>query len=410
LCDQTHCQVYRQPTAVTRRAAEATAGEVLFYDGAPASVFYSASCGGYTERPSEVWPGAVDEPYLPSKPDPACATLAGWSAALRASDLLRALHAAGFRGRRLHGIEAIARDASGRVTRLRLDGLQPDAISGQDLRVAVGGTLGWQYIKSTAFSVRRVGDGYQFDGRGSGHGVGLCVLGSVARARAGQSAADILQTYFPGTRLVNLSAAMTTAQTPAAAGPAVPTLSSPAAGSPAPAGIDVELTGDPQDRAEVQATALAARDDLARRLGVAAPAHLTIRVQPTLQAYEQATGRPWYTAGATRGDAVTLAPLATLRARGILARTIRRELVHVLTGGPLANRPLWVQDGVALFYADPRPPEAIRADADRLSGNCPRDAELRAPLSAGDLADAYARAEACVVRQIFKGKGWREIR
>ncbi|MDE3156983.1 MAG: SpoIID/LytB domain-containing protein, partial [Acidobacteriota bacterium] len=223
LCDQTHCQVYRTPTADTRRAADATAGEVLFYDGAPASVFYSAWCGGYTERPSEVWPGAVDEPYLPSKPDPAAADLPGWSVTLRDGDLLRALHAAGFRGRRLRNLAPMARDVSGRVVRLRLDGLQPDVISGQDLRVAVGNTLGWQYLKSTAFSVRRTRDGYEFRGKGSGHGVGLCVLGSVARAQSGQSADAILQTYFPGTQIVTLQA-LAADWTAAAAGTApVPT-------------------------------------------------------------------------------------------------------------------------------------------------------------------------------------------
>ncbi len=107
---------------------------------------------------------------------------------------------------------------------------------------------------------------------------------------------------------------------------------------------------------------------------------------------------------------MTLAPLATLRARGILTRTLRHELVHVLTRDALTGRPLWVREGVALFYADPRPPKDIRAAADRVGDDCPGDAELRSPLSAGDLADAWARAEACVARQIFKGKGWRAMK
>ncbi|MDE3154070.1 MAG: hypothetical protein KGN76_03165, partial [Acidobacteriota bacterium] len=182
-----------------------------------------------------------------------------------------------------------------------------------------------------------------------------------------------------------------------------------AAGASPAGGIAVDLAGSAADRTAVNAAATAALDGLTRTLGVAAPSRLTIRVASTLQQYEQATGRPWYTAGATSGDVMTLVPLATLQARGILDRTIRRELVRVLTGPSLAQRPLWVQDGVALFYSDPRPPALIGADADRLPRDCPRDGELRAPLSAGDLADAYARAEACVARQIFKGKGWREV-
>ena len=45
------------------------------------------------------------------------------------------------------------------------------------MRVAVGRTLGWQFIKSTAFELRRTAGEYRFTGHGSGHGVGLCVIG-----------------------------------------------------------------------------------------------------------------------------------------------------------------------------------------------------------------------------------------
>src|SRR5262249_52402176 len=44
LCDQTHCQVLRESTPSTERAAQATAGQLLVRDGVPASVYYSASC------------------------------------------------------------------------------------------------------------------------------------------------------------------------------------------------------------------------------------------------------------------------------------------------------------------------------------------------------------------------------
>src|SRR5437773_2605715 len=86
LCDQTHCQVLRTAVAATDRAADATAGRVLLdtlHGGAPASIFFSASCGGYTERPSDVWPGADDPPYLPSRKDAACQGAPAWSADIR---------------------------------------------------------------------------------------------------------------------------------------------------------------------------------------------------------------------------------------------------------------------------------------------------------------------------------------
>ena len=198
LCDETHCQVMRTATAATERAAAATSGRILIDGAAPASVFYSASCGGRTEVPSAVWPGEPDRPFLPTQQDDACRGAPVWATELASNDLFRSFRAAGFRGDRLRDMKILGRNSSGRVARLRLEGLQPDEISGQDLRVVVGRTLGWQHIKSTAFDLTRTSDGYRLRGHGSGHGVGLCVIGSARRAEAGEKADAILHRYFPG--------------------------------------------------------------------------------------------------------------------------------------------------------------------------------------------------------------------
>jgi stage II sporulation protein D len=160
LCDQTHCQVMRAATPVTERAALATANQILMYKGQPATVYYSASCGGRTERPSEVWPGAEDPPYLPSKADDGCGGAPEWSTALALTDLQRALRAAGFSGA-LRDVRVAARNESGRASRIRLDGMTPAEISGQDLRSAVGRTLGWQYLQSAAFELKRSGNAFR---------------------------------------------------------------------------------------------------------------------------------------------------------------------------------------------------------------------------------------------------------
>src|SRR5207253_1570274 len=50
-CDTTHCQDLRI-SAVSgrlRQAAEATEGELLWFEGSPASTFYGKDCGGVTE-------------------------------------------------------------------------------------------------------------------------------------------------------------------------------------------------------------------------------------------------------------------------------------------------------------------------------------------------------------------------
>jgi stage II sporulation protein D len=388
LCDQTHCQVLRAATEVTERAARATAGEVLLYRGAPAQVFYTASCGGKTERPSAVWPGAEDLPFLASHVDPA-GDLMPWSAELSLDSLDRALAAAGFRGH-LREIRVASRTDSGRIANLHLSGLTPDEISGQDLRVAVGRTLGWQHVKSTAFDLERRSSGYLFTGRGSGHGVGLCVVGAAALAEKAATAEQILATYFPG---------LLPGRVPAAKVSADVVLSLP--------------VGDEGERDAIVALTRRARDDLVRLLGTPRPARLVLRFHATVDSYQRATGEAWYTAGTTIGDEIHFVPLTVLRERGVLERTIRHEIVRRLTADRLVSRPLWVREGIAIYFAGERPIPGGASNARPLGDrrvSCPDDSELRWPASPGALSNAYARAGACVERQITAGKKWTDVR
>jgi SpoIID/LytB domain protein len=199
LCPLTHCQVLREPYAAVRDAAGRTRGQrLLMSSGETAEIYYTASCGGRTEKPSAVWTRAVDPGHLPSRADRACDGEPRWAAEIPARDLERALKAAGYRGAALRDLDVGARSGSGRATVITLDGFVPSTVSGQDFRMIVGRALGWHLVKSTAFEVRRTSGGYRFDGRGFGHGIGLCVLGSVSRAARGADARTILDQYFPG--------------------------------------------------------------------------------------------------------------------------------------------------------------------------------------------------------------------
>jgi stage II sporulation protein D len=206
LCDTTHCQVTRPATAVTARAARATSGRILLHQGQPALVFYSAWCGGRTERPSQVWPGAIDHSYEPSRKDEACDDEPQWTSEVPAAAIEQALRAAGLRGARLRNVKVLARNTSKRVTRVRVDGFTPREMSGPEFRMAVAAVAGPQSIKSTSFDVDRTRTGYRFRGRGYGHGVGLCVVGAGRRAANGASAERILRFYFPGLTIGSLTA------------------------------------------------------------------------------------------------------------------------------------------------------------------------------------------------------------
>jgi SpoIID/LytB domain protein len=404
LCDQTHCQVMREASPVTEQAALATSGQVLLYQGALATVYYSASCGGQTERPSNVWPGAVDFPYLPSRHDDGCGGMPQWSTELTTGDLQRALRAAGFQGT-LRNVRVGSRNESGRAADLILDGLTPPRISGQDLRAAVGRTIGWQYVRSTAFELDRTNRGFRFRGQGYGHGVGMCVIGSTKLASAGETAAMILSRYYPGTEIVRHGPRMT------AVPPEIPRIAPPPpprmAAAPAPipsADLPVSLSeGDEGEREFIARMVTEETNRLAATLAVPTVTPPSVRFHPTTEAYEQATGEPWFTLGSVAGAQLHFVPLSILRERGVLERAVRHQIVHLLADSAFAGRSRWVREGAAIHFS-----EGTNGPGNR--GSCPLDAEFERPASVSALGDVYARARACFESQLSTGRSWRDIR
>lgn len=400
LCDTTHCQVVRPSTAITRRAAEATSGRVLLYRGQPAFVFYSAWCGGKSELASQVWPGAVDYGSGPTHDDDACEGEPAWSSDVRAGDIEQALRAAGLRGSRLRGLRILARNTSGRVTRLAAEGFTPPDISGHDFRMAVGRVAGWQSLKSTSFELDRTGTGYRFRGVGFGHGVGLCVIGAGRRASRGAAVDEILKFYFPGLT-VGPAGPATMLTTAAPVAPAAKPIPAEAA--------DIALAlpgGEERERQAVLTLIRRTRDEIAKQTAVPVPPRLRVTVHPTVDSFGRATGQPWWVSGATEGSTIDLLPIAILRQQGQLDRTIRHEVAHALLDSALVDRPMWVREGAAAYFA--RPANARLTNAERVS--CPSDQEFLRALSAGAQRDAYARAEMCFARAIAGGRRWDQVR
>ncbi len=415
LCDTTHCQVMRSVLPSAREAAAATAGQILLDKGAPAFVFYSAHNGGTPALASEVWPGATD--YAPAEAQDACHDEPGWSNVIAARDMERALRAAGLSGR-LRGVSIVDRTPSGRAGRLRVDGFTPNTITAHEFRMAVGRTLGWQLVRSTAFNVTRDGAEYRFDGVGYGHGVGLCVVGAGRRAARGETAATILRAYFRD--LVISPAATTTLTRVAPGGPAIGVPPTPAASPAAPVvappvapavvlATDIRLTlpaFEEPDRALVMGLVRQTRDDVAARALVLAPAVLSVNVHPTMEAFGHASGQPWWVTAATVGTAIDLAPISHLRQRGVLESTLRYEVAWAVVAPALAKAPAWVKVGAALMYATPVPTTPVSGTRLR----CPSDAELLRPVSGGAQREAFLRAERCVRREIARGRRLTEIR
>ncbi|MBI2188541.1 MAG: SpoIID/LytB domain-containing protein [Acidobacteria bacterium] len=412
LCDGTHCQVPRTATAASRRATLATAGQLLTYSGAPAELFYSASCGGYSESAGEVWPG-LSYPYLVAAPDDVHADDAPWMLELTIAHVQRSLERVGFDGR-LRDVRVDERSASGRAARLQLPGLFPDVIAGDQFRAALGTTV----LRSTAFTIERRGSTLRFTGRGYGHGVGMCVIGAGRRAERGENAQAILARYYPGlvlTQLAGSAAAGSSAPRDPAydgvrrAGLAERTIAGesdpPRAAGRASITVEVPSVSS-VDAAEVERLTAAAHDALGRTLGVSV-APMTLRIHASLESFRQATGRPWWVSSVADGTSIDLVPAPLLAQREGVESAIRTAVAELLVAPALAERPRWVRVGAARYFARGSAPPA--ADA-RRDIRCPSDAELTLAISAPAQRDAEARAEACFARAYARTREWKSVR
>ena len=157
------------------------------------------------------------------------------------------------------------------------------------------------------------------------------------------------------------------------------------------------------ERASLTAMAARERQAIADALGIP-PARVRVRFHESTEQFERASGRPSFQLGALIGDEIQLAPLWLLRERGMLERALRRALVHSMADAALPERPGWVREGAAAYFAD----QAAVSSAGRQS--CPTDDELQHPVSIGALGDALTRARACFERQVAGGRDWRRVR
>jgi stage II sporulation protein D len=190
-------------TRTVRAAVRATRGERLVYAGAPILAAYHSASGGQTASAEEVWGRAV--PYLLSRPvpDEEDSPDTYWRASVSGTTLGRALIPLGLRVGAVRRVRVEARSASGRASRVRLQGTEGSgSVTARELRSALGPSV----IRSTLFEVRNADDGFIFVGSGHGHGVGMSQWGAQAMAKRGASYREILAWFYPETTLVGSAA------------------------------------------------------------------------------------------------------------------------------------------------------------------------------------------------------------
>lgn len=185
------------------QAIEKTEGQVLLYKNELLPAFFHAACGGRTEDASRLW--KVDLPPLKGVTCPFCKDSPHfhWRCELPISDIEKSLRAAGHKISNISSIEIEKRDESGRIIYLliRKEG-PPLKIAAKEFRHLLGSAL----IRSTDFTVNIKEETAHFEGRGWGHGVGMCQWGALAMAQEGRTAEEILRYYYPGARVVTLEA------------------------------------------------------------------------------------------------------------------------------------------------------------------------------------------------------------
>lgn len=226
LCSEVHCQVYGGDdarTAATDAAVDATSGEVMMREGELIDAVYSANCGGSSENNEIVWPGPPQpmlrgrldddtgeaellgsdkalERFLREPSGTYCETVSEtlhspyrWTAQLSASEIADRVRPHKDIGEVLD-VLVDKRGPNGRVQVLKIIGTNDSFVIERELPVRRLLTL-----KSGLFVIKKDSkESYTFIGGGFGHGVGMCQIGAIGRARAGHNYRQILKHYYGG--------------------------------------------------------------------------------------------------------------------------------------------------------------------------------------------------------------------
>jgi stage II sporulation protein D len=202
LCDNVHCQAYYSKSAKIPdilKATTATNGLIITderFDLINAT--FHSNCGGETCNSEDVW--LTPLPYLRAVKDTFCVKSRNarwkkkmskeqWQKYLRSIDVPTEMDTA------VDG-EEIYFSPGGRQASFSFPG---KAVKTTKIRTDLK-------LKSAYFKVQVVNDSVFIQGRGYGHGVGLCQEGAMQMAKEGYAYNQIIQYYFTGVFIVNLNA------------------------------------------------------------------------------------------------------------------------------------------------------------------------------------------------------------
>ena len=230
ICNDDCCQRYQGISNITQstvEASELTFGQVITYNNKICDARYSKSCGGITENFENVWDGNKI-PYLSSikdqnskgieycstdiVPESSLKTYIGniddngqyyrWNYKINHNELIQSMkRKLGLDIKRVLKLNPTKIGESGRIIKLNIEFLNIDGNS-ENVEIfseyQVRNILSPSFLYSSAFTVNKIKDRFILEGKGWGHGVGLCQIGALGMALSKKGVKSILSHYYPG--------------------------------------------------------------------------------------------------------------------------------------------------------------------------------------------------------------------
>ncbi len=217
VCADDHCQRYQGITKQTSKAVEqalkATRGQILCYGDEICDARFSKCCGGVTEEFQYCWEN-TPKPYLVSIQDPFCnthdkAVLAQvlndydqetndfyrWTVEYTTEEISKLINENlkdDFG--QITDLVPLERGKSGRIWKLKIVGTKKTFTIGKELEIRRA--LSESHLYSSAFDVEKTPTGFRLNGKGWGHGVGLCQIGAAVMGQQGYTYEQILLHYY----------------------------------------------------------------------------------------------------------------------------------------------------------------------------------------------------------------------
>ncbi len=208
--DQVYGGITVEDTLINKAIME-TRGLVLIYNGEPIDAKYHSTCGGYTADFTDAW-GGNPIPYLKSAECGFCndSPHFSWQKILGRKEFFKNLRdnlaQVGIPisdSEVIKGFTFKRNLRSKRVVKVKiLTNKKEYIIPAYNIRKIFGsredpGGL----LKSSNFAVTVKDDSIIVEGRGFGHGIGMCQFGAIGMAKKGKKYRDILKYYYPETKI-----------------------------------------------------------------------------------------------------------------------------------------------------------------------------------------------------------------